>query len=210
MRLLAAQFPEMTREQQDLVDQYRVLVIEGNQRQNLTRAVAPQAFIDTHLVDVVQMLGARWVEYPALDLGSGAGVPGLLAACLSEGQWVLAESESRKAEFLWNTVRKLGLESRVSVHSGRAEAYLSNKRVGCVVSKAVGPVSRLYGWLKGCSTWNTMILFKGPSWPAEWEEFERNHSGKLQIVGAFDYSVGEDGKTRRIIRLKRTDVPRGT
>ena len=41
-----------------------------------------------------------FLDYPALDLGSGAGIPGLVAALFESNPWVLVESEKKKAEWL--------------------------------------------------------------------------------------------------------------
>ncbi|HEX2046543.1 MAG TPA: RsmG family class I SAM-dependent methyltransferase [Acidimicrobiales bacterium] len=58
----------------------------------------------------------------AADLGSGGGVPGLpLALRFHECRWVLVESGVRRAAFLRDAVRALGLEARVAVVEGRAE-----------------------------------------------------------------------------------------
>ncbi len=57
-----------------------------------------------------------------LDLGSGAGLPGLaLAVALPTSRWLLLDGRARSAEFLSHAVRRLGLESRVRVVGGRAE-----------------------------------------------------------------------------------------
>lgn len=59
----------------------------------------------------------------ALDLGSGAGVPGLvLASRLPWSTWVLLDSSERRTRFLTEAVADMGLEDRVQVVTGRAEA----------------------------------------------------------------------------------------
>ncbi len=57
-----------------------------------------------------------------VDLGSGAGIPGLvLAAGWPGGRWILLDGRARSAAFLGEAVKRLGLEDRVSVVGGRAE-----------------------------------------------------------------------------------------
>jgi 16S rRNA (guanine527-N7)-methyltransferase len=186
-----------------LIARYRDIVIAGNERQNLTRLTSPTDFFDGHVRDVLEMMSSGLVCYPAMDLGSGAGVPGILAAIMGSGQWVLAESEGRKAEFLREAVANLGL-SGVSVFAGRGEQYLRSARVESVVAKAVGAVEKIYGWIRKCSTWNNLVLFKSRGWEEEWKTFCSTRQGsELKIDGQHEYAVGKAGKVRIIVRLAR-------
>jgi 16S rRNA (guanine(527)-N(7))-methyltransferase RsmG len=193
---------------------YWLLVSEENSRQNLTRLIEPKAFFDGHVVDVLELrrlrlramsqTGEAWV-----DLGPGAGVPGLLSAALfDEERWILIEAEKRKAEFLETATKKLGLESAVQVQHARIEMVCSELQARTIVSKAVGSVGKIYNWIKGCSTWNNLILFKGPKWEDEWQEFKLSpNRDRLEIITEHRYSTPQ-GAQRVIIQLGR--VPRGT
>jgi len=65
--------------------------------------------------------GTSWPAR-AVDLGSGAGLPGLpLALWFPESSWVLVESSVRRAAFLRGAVRQLAVEERVEVAHERAE-----------------------------------------------------------------------------------------
>jgi 16S rRNA (guanine527-N7)-methyltransferase len=200
------------RQRQALLDFYD-LVLEENQVQNLTRLTSPEDFYFGHILDVVELLKLNLLSYPALDLGSGAGVPGLVAAILDEQKWVLTESEGKKADFLARANRRLGLQVQVSVFAGRAENYLKQNSVGSIVSRAVGSVEKIYGWIRNCSTWNNLILMKGPSWQKEWGEFQAGRlAGELTVYNEHPYSIGPEQKSRTIICLTRNskNVPRGT
>ena len=180
-------------------------VLKENQRQNLTRLTSPTDFYYGHVIDVLELLQTKMLAgEPALDLGSGVGVPGLLAGLIGDGTWVLTESEVRKREYLEKAVRFFNLKTRVTVAPGRAEEYLRRNTVKSVVARAVGPVSRIYGWVRSCSTWNTLILFKGPSWSEEWEAFlKTKFRNELIVDGQHSYLVGPEKKERRIVQLKR-------
>jgi len=206
--LLLEQKVSLSSEQLKLVLGFYDKLVAENRIQNLTRLISPSDFIQGHLIDVLSLLKSGLLSFPALDLGSGGGVPGLLAACLKSGEWVLSDSEARKAEFLSKTVKDLGL-SDVKVTAERAEKFLKSNSVSSVVARAVGPVERIYSWLHPCSTWNNLVLFKGPGWEKEWQEFSSGKfKGRLVIESRFDYVVGVEEKKRVIIRLAR--VPRGT
>jgi 16S rRNA (guanine527-N7)-methyltransferase len=184
---------------------FRELVLEENRRQNLTRLTKPQEFFNGHVIDCLELKNSGFLSFPAMDLGSGAGVPGLLCTLLGVGPWILAESEKKKAEFLVRSARELGIQDGVTVFSGRAEDFLKKcKPIPTVVARAVGPVDRIYGWIRRCSTWNTLVLLKGPSWNDEWSRFLRTRWGKeLRIMQEHRYSVGEDQKQRSIIQIER-------
>ncbi len=79
---------------------------------------------------------------PALDLGSGAGLPGLpLALAWSDTTWFLLEGGTKRAQFLCEAVGQLGLSKRVAVVAERAEnAGRGRLRGGCnlVVARSFG------------------------------------------------------------------------
>jgi len=192
------------RDQKDILSFYEIMLKE-NQIQNLTRLASPEEFYDYHLVDTLKVLETGWILYPAMDLGSGGGIPGVLAALIDKKAWILAESEKRKAEYLQRAVASLGIQGQVQVVAGRAEGFLKTDEVGSIVVRAVGTVEKIYGWIRKCSTWNNLILFKGPNWEEEWKTFVACPVGaELQVTGEVEYSVGPEQKGRRIIRVERT------
>lgn len=209
--LLKSYWPELGTEAFFRVQKFYQLLVQENQVQNLTRLIEPSAFIEGHLVDVRELLKTGFLEFPAMDLGSGGGVPGLLVALIQEhGGWVLAEAEVHKAEFLLRAVKELGVADRVQVFHGRAEDFLKSNQVQTVVARAVGPVDRIYSWIRTCSTWNKLVLLKGPGWSEEWQRFLVGRDGKkLEWKRSAQYLVGADEKKRIIVELVR-NVPRGT
>ena len=81
-----------------------------------------------------------------LDLGSGAGLPGLvLAIQRPEVQVVLVEPLQRRATFLVEAVEQLGLRNAL-VRRARAEELHGKVEVDVVTARAVAPVDRLAGW----------------------------------------------------------------
>lgn len=213
IELLGGYWPELTPLQRDRVSDFRDVLIEANSKQNLTKLVSPEDFIEGHLLDVKELLSFAGVEYPAMDLGSGGGVPGLLAALIRPDPWILADSETRKADFLSECVARWNLGERVRVVSGRAEEFLAkcDPKSGprSIVARAVGPVSRIYSWIRTCSTWNNRVLLKGPRWEEEWAAFlDEKGRNQLSLGPSHNYLVGKENKQRIIVRLNR--VPRGT
>lgn len=205
---LQSTWPDLEPAVCDKIVRFHAILAEKNQKQNLTRLISPQDFVEGHILDVRELLESKFVDFPAMDLGSGCGVPGVLAAIVAGSPWVLAESERHKAEFLFRAVRELGLTT-VRVVADRGENFLGENSVQSVVARAVGPVERIYTWLQACSTWNNLVLLKGPAWNTEWESFGLSRvRGELKIEQTREYLVGAEGKQRILVKLKR--VPRGT
>lgn len=80
----------------------------------------------------------------ALDLGSGAGIPGLaLAGIWPRSQWCLVDAAKRRTRFLIDAVERLGWQDRVAVRWGRAEALGRDPdlrgRFDLVTSRSFGP-----------------------------------------------------------------------
>ncbi len=208
-RLLEIECPDWSLDIREKIIAFRELVVKESKTQNLTRLLSPEEFLEGHVRDVRELLAQDLLDWPVLDLGSGVGVPGLLAALVREGAWILCESEKKKADFLYRAAKQSGLVDRVQVVPDRAEAYLKNASVRSIVARAVGPVERIYGWIRSCSTWNNLVLLKGPAWEREWSDFQKGKfRQELQIAKSFTYELGADRKPRIIVRLNR--VPRGT
>lgn len=203
-------FPELEPAQVTRILCFHGILAAENERQNLTRLISPRDFFEGHLVDVMELRKTGWIRDGAMDLGSGCGVPGLLASLIDNQPWILCESEGNKARFLEAAAKECGADARIRVVAERAEAFLGRgERVEQVVARAVGPVLRLMTWIGACSTWNTMILFKGPGWEEEWKDLEGSkYRGKVRIAAMHRYEVGEEKKSRVLVRLER--VPRGT
>lgn len=193
------------------VSRFYELLQLGNQKQNLTRQVDPQAFVEGHLLDTLVLneeIAKTEGGLRLMDLGSGCGVPGLLSWCLdSTLSWDLVESEKLKAEFLESTVETIGGAKVPKIYPNRAEQAVERSNPTTIVSRAVGKVSKLYPWVERCSTWNTLILFKGPAWEEEWESFTRTKAGRfLKVQKVVEYEVGEPIKRRRLVVLSRVSA----
>jgi 16S rRNA (guanine(527)-N(7))-methyltransferase GidB len=116
---------------------YLDLLLKWNARTNLTAIREPEEIVRRHFGEslfAARHLGAE-VE-TLLDLGSGAGFPGLPIALLRPGIRVtLAESQHKKASFLREAVRTLGISAEV--WADRAESMPSESRFHTVALRAV-------------------------------------------------------------------------
>jgi 16S rRNA (guanine527-N7)-methyltransferase len=194
----------LSERQAEVAARFAVILHRENEQQNLTRILGVEAFVDGHLLDAVELLKQPDLGQRVLDIGSGSGVPGLLAASLdqeSQRIWFLTDSEAKKAEYLDRARLELGLR-RVSVFPKRAELVLDLSQADTAIARAVGSVEKISGWIWNCSTWNNLILFKSRGWEEEWKEARLSKFGKkLTVTHSHDYS--DHSKTRLLITLKR-------
>jgi 16S rRNA (guanine527-N7)-methyltransferase len=114
---------------------YMALLMRWNARVNLTAIRDEDGILSRHFVESIACARALPAGITTLlDFGSGAGLPGIpIALCRPEIAVTLAESQGKKAAFLQEAVRVLGLPAKV--YSGRAEALAA--RFDCVTLRAV-------------------------------------------------------------------------
>jgi 16S rRNA (guanine527-N7)-methyltransferase len=115
---------------------YGGLVLDFNRTTNLTAARDPAAFAE-HILDALTLVGD--VDGPIIDLGSGAGLPGVPLAIVTGQPVCLVDSVKKKAVFLARALRELGLAGEAI--DRRAESLGSDpafrERFRCATARAV-------------------------------------------------------------------------
>jgi len=148
------------------------LLATENERQNLVSAgILPEAWV-RHIADSAQLLNYVPRETPGtwLDLGTGAGFPGLVVAALRpELPVVMVESRARRVEWLERTCRELGLrEARViGSRLERVDAF----PVTVISARAFAQLERLIALSARFSTSDTIWLL--PKGRSAWDEVNR-------------------------------------
>ena len=116
---------------------YAALVIRWQRVANLTGAHTAAAFVREHVVDCLAVVPYLGVE-PLLDVGSGAGLPGVvIALARPELDVTLLEPRGKRARFLRQAAIELALP-RVGVVQARVEAHRPATGYGQITSRAVG------------------------------------------------------------------------
>lgn len=115
--------------------EYLVLLNKWNKVYNLTAIRDPQQMVSHHLLDSLAVMPHLW-EGRWLDVGCGAGLPGLvLAVAQPDWQFALLDSNSKKTSFVQQAVIELGLRN-VSVHCARVEEWQPAERFDGIISRA--------------------------------------------------------------------------
>lgn len=119
---------------------------------------------DRHLMNCAVVAELLPPDCTVCDLGSGAGLPGIVLALVRPDVRVtLLEPLLRRALFLQEVVDQLGLTNAV-VHRARAEGLPKRTEFGVVTARAVAPLSRLARWaLPLCRPGGELLALKGAS-----------------------------------------------
>jgi len=170
---------DVSRETFEKLEAYCALLREENARQNLVSAATVEYLWERHILDSAQLLRfephrtASWV-----DVGSGAGLPGVVIACLAQGPVTLIEPRRLRAEFLHKLCESLRLNA--SVVLGKAERAGGKHDV--VTARAVARLSQLLKISAHLSTRNTVwALPKGRSARSELAEAQQAWQGVFHV-----------------------------
>src|SRR5256885_13055437 len=169
----------VSRETFERLSAYVELLKSEATRQNLVSKSSQEHIWERHILDSAQLLrfephaGATW-----LDVGSGAGLPGIVIACLAEGPIVLVEPRRLRCEFLRHTIEALALRARVEC--GKVERIVDGFDV--ITGRAVAPLNRFIEMSHHLSTEKTVwVLPKGRKAQSELAEAERAWQGVFHV-----------------------------
>lgn len=153
----------VSRETEGLLDQYVALLTRWQAAKNLVGPATLQHAWTRHVADSAQLVSLAPAARQWVDLGSGAGFPGLVVACLQRdepGMMVhLVESNGRKCAFLREAIRVLKVPAKV--HDGRIEDVLAHWSgpVDVVSARALAPLSDLLSLTRNLLTTGALGIF---------------------------------------------------
>jgi 16S rRNA (guanine527-N7)-methyltransferase len=143
--------------EQQLLD-YLALLHKWNQAYNLTAVDEPKEMVVRHLLDCLAVLPVFPETSPILDVGSGAGLPGIvLAIARPEQQFYLLDSLGKRTIFLEKVVRDLKLK-QVTVINSRVEQYQPGFEFAVITSRAYSSLSTFLETTRHLANENTLYL----------------------------------------------------
>lgn len=171
----------VSRETHALLDRFVALLLDENERQNLIGKSTEAEIWERHIADSAQLVPfAPQPDSSWIDIGSGAGLPGLVIAILTEGPVTLVEPRRLRADFLQHAVDALGLKARVKVVAARAER--TSGKYDVITARAVAPAEVLLGMSQHLSTDKTLwLLPKGKSAQSELDAARRAWQGDFRL-----------------------------
>lgn len=192
---------KLTKKQIEKYYNYMSLLLEWNEKINLTAIIEPREIILKHFVDSLTIAKYIKDDEKLIDVGTGAGFPGIPLSIVKENtDIVLLDSLNKRINFLEEVKENLKLENITTIH-GRAEEFGKNKKeretYDIATSRAVAPLNILLEYLLPLvKVGGRAICMKG----SNIEEVE-NVKNALEILG---------GKIEKIeeITLPNSDIKR--
>lgn len=155
--------------QQAALLEYVQLLHKWNAAYNLTAIRAPEDMLRRHILDALVAL--PWLEPgPILDVGTGAGLPGIpLAIARPDQDFILLDSNGKKVRFIKQVVMALQIPN-VDVVQSRVETYHSARAIGLIVSRAYASLSDLVTATRHLQPLHGWLAWKGQLKPDELAE----------------------------------------
>lgn len=177
----------VSRETMEWLERFVAFLKREAESQNLISSSTLEQIWARHIVDSAQLLqfvGRQPKITNWLDLGSGAGFPGLIIAMLSDFPVTLVESRARRVDYLQRAVEMLDLTARVRV-AGVTLEKLETVPFSVISARAFAPLPKLFELAARFATNNTLwLLPKGRNAVHELEETQMTWDGNFQVMNS--------------------------
>lgn len=207
--VLAASGVTVTTRQAEMLGMHAALVLEANRVVNLTRITEPDAVVRLHILDSLLPLVYESLDgHSVVDVGSGAGFPGIPLAILGHDV-TCCEARKKKAAVIAEISGVLDLP--VTVIAQRAEELaIGESRWDVVVMRAVSSLGALMELAAPLLTPGGRLLAMKGVRQAEEEERACKVSAivGLTLREVYEYSLGDGDEARSLYVYQRTGSPR--
>ena len=194
----------VSRETFGLLERYVALLVKANLEQNLIAVSTIDSLWERHIVDSAQLVrfepkgGASWI-----DIGSGAGLPGIVIAIMTDGPVTLVEPRRLRVDFLNHAIDKLDLAGRIRVVQGKADK--ARGQFDVITARAVASTDHLLGMTLHLSHRGTVwLLPKGRSGKSDladatrtWQGVFRSENSLTDPLAIIVVATGIHAKGRR-------------
>lgn len=157
----------------ELIQKYCDLLLKWNRSINLIGRTTEKDVLERHIQDCLQLLDyIPDKDISIADLGTGAGLPGVLLSIGGCKNLDLIESDQKKCVFLKEVKRQLGLDYHIITQ--RIE-NIADKRYDLIVSRALASLDKLFNYAEPIMRENGyLLLLKGENFLTEIEEAKRS------------------------------------
>lgn len=170
----------VSRETMERLEAYAAVLCAWQPKLNLVGPATLPELWQRHFLDSSQLVPLLPPQDPIMDIGSGAGFPGLVIAIVTARPVTLVESDARKSAFLREAIRVSG-----------ATAAVQNRRIetlphGCaaiLTARALAPLTKLCGYAQRLLAPDGQAFFlKGQRWEEELTEARQHWTMQLTAI----------------------------
>jgi len=182
---------------------FEALVLKWTKKINLISVRDTNQVWERHILDSVQVYDCAPRNGDWLDIGSGGGFPGIVAAILAKGalsnrEFTLVDSDQRKCAFLRTAARELNLN--VVVRAERVEK-IDPLKAEVLTARALDDLNSLLGYAeRHLSSTGCAIFPKGANWKSEHEIAQKNWSYKSETFKSLTNSDAVILKIEELVR----------
>jgi len=186
---------------------YHQLLRQYNKELNLTRILNFQSMVRKLYIDSI--MPGRIIDLPSplMDLGSGAGMPGIpLKIANPKIEIILAESRRNRVQFIETVLGELGLK-KISI-LGRSVSASTEAPVMGIITRAVETIRKTLERIVGSLAKGGLAIFmKGPECEEEIEEALDRFGRGFRLIRDHHYRLPNSSDERRLVVFERLDSP---
>ncbi|MCI8273854.1 MAG: 16S rRNA (guanine(527)-N(7))-methyltransferase RsmG [Clostridia bacterium] len=190
---------------------YMELLVEWNEKINLTAITEPEEIILKHFIDSITIKKYMENKEKIIDVGTGAGFPGIpLSIIDTELQITLVDSLNKRLIFLKNVIEELELKNVEIIHSRAEELGQNNnhrEKYDIATSRAVANLATLSEYLiPFVKTGGKTICMKASDTKEEIENAQKAINvlgGAIEMIEEFKLPKSDIGRTIIIIRKEK-------
>lgn len=198
----------LTESQYQQLWQYHRLLRAKNAEYDLTRIYQFDSMVQKHYIDSMlpaSLLGGP-LPSPLLDIGTGAGLPGIPLKIVSPHTYIiLSEGRHRRVRFLQEVVSALGLKG-IEIHEGKIYASYDRPVQG-IITRAVEPMGSTLARVRRClNPGGRAIFMKGPNCDTEIGQALARFADDYALVQDIAYAIPHSPHRRRLVVFERLSV----
>lgn len=191
------QHSDVSRETSDMFEKFMELLLTWNKKMNLIGKGTVDDILQRHILDSLQLAKYLNKNDIIVDIGTGAGFPGLILSIAGYKDITLVESITKKCVFLNNVKEQLNLP--VQIINDRVEE-LELKENTIITARAVAPLEKLFNFVyKNDNKISKYLFFKGRNYEEEIKKAEKLWKFKYK---AFKNAISDEGIILKISMLQ--------
>ena len=202
-KLLRQSKIQLNQNQLENLWRFHKLLRENNKDHDLTRLIKFETIVTKHYVDCISVPKLVNITGPMLDIGTGAGFPGIpIKIFQPELKIILSEHRPRRVDFLNLVIKELGLKD-IEVYPHMTIAGSKLEKCNSVVTRALETILETLKRVKDLvNSGGTVIFMKGPNCSEEIREAVSTASPIFKLENDIHYSISNQDKRRLVTFIR--------